>query len=98
MEDFDLAYEKTKSLEGGWNKVEGDAGGETYLGIARNFWPNLKMWLIVDRYKPLSHNQIIKNAELDALVKQFYKTQFWEKISPENLPTKAIREKVYDLL
>ena len=40
MAIFKKAYEPVRQWEGGWCNVEGDRGGETYAGIARNFWPD----------------------------------------------------------
>ena len=37
MADFLISYAPLKAFEGGWCNVKGDAGGETYAGIARNF-------------------------------------------------------------
>lgn len=39
MAIFEKAYDPVRQWEGGWCNVEGDRGGETYAGIARNFWP-----------------------------------------------------------
>ena len=38
MANFEEAYKKTSDFEGGYVNDEDDAGGETYRGIARNFW------------------------------------------------------------
>ena len=38
MADFLISYAPLKEFEGGWCNVRGDAGGETYAGIARNFF------------------------------------------------------------
>ena len=55
MADFNKAYELTKKEEGGYANIQGDNGGETMWGIARNFWGEDKrlkqFWHELDWYK-----------------------------------------------
>lgn len=51
MADFDSAYAPLKQLEGGWCHNPDDKGGETYAGIARNFFPAWPGWAVVDAAK-----------------------------------------------
>ena len=44
MADFKVAFAKTIRFEGGYVNHKADKGGETYKGIARNFWPKWKGW------------------------------------------------------
>jgi len=71
-------------LEGkGLGDIEGDSGGLTWCGIARNKHPNWGGWIIIDDY--LSHGGIIKNAwrelgeRLTPDTMQWFFEQFWEK-------------------
>lgn len=48
---FESAYAPVKQWEGGWCDVPGDSGGETYAGIARNFFPNWRGWPLIDAAK-----------------------------------------------
>jgi len=48
---FLQAYNKVITLEGGYSNYKEDRGGETYKGIARNFYPNWDGWQIIDKYK-----------------------------------------------
>lgn len=96
MANFDIAYKKTAGNEGGWNHVKGDRGGETYKGIARNFFPKWEGWKLVDAAKPLKNNQIIKHSYLDELVKKFYKTNFWDIISGDQIENQSIADTLYD--
>ena len=96
MADFKIAYKKTAINEGGWNHVSGDRGGETYKGIARKFHPKWEGWKLVDKAKPLKHNQIIKNEALDKLVQDFYKKQFWDVISGDKVEDQNIANTLYD--
>lgn len=79
MANFDLAYEITAKNEGGYANDPNDRGGETYCGISRKIWPNWAGWFIVDAHKPLKSNQIIEDETLKQHVKNFYKTNFWDK-------------------
>ena len=97
MADFKTAYKRTAKSEGGWNHVAGDRGGETYKGIARNMWPKWPGWLIVDKYKPLKHNAVIKSASLDALVEGFYKANFWDKVAGDQLRFQDFASELYDM-
>ena len=96
MAKFEIAYKKTAGNEGGWNHVKGDRGGETYKGIARNFFPKWPGWPIVDRNKPLKHNQIIKSQELDKLVHDFYKIRFWDVVNGDEIENQSIANTLYD--
>jgi len=63
--------------EGGYANVKGDNGGETYRGITRKNFPNWSGWKIVDKYKPLKNNQIIKSTQLENDVLDFYYDEFY---------------------
>lgn len=91
MADFSPAFERMIQNEGGYRLVNiaADRGGQTYAGIARNFHPNWPGWRFVD-------NQQMENLELSALVRDFYRVQFWEKISGEQIPNQVVAESIFD--
>ena len=97
MADFLTAYKITNKFEGGWNHVPGDRGGETYCGIARNFFPKWKGWSIVDSKNPLKHNTIIKDETLSDLVHSFYKAEFWDKIKGDSIASQLKANQLYDM-
>jgi len=70
--------------------VQGDKGGETYKGIAKNFHPNWIGWGIIDKYKNLYPNSFktsLKNStKLQNLVKLFYKQNYWDVFKGDSLP------------
>jgi lysozyme family protein len=68
-----------KREEGGYSNLGADKGGETYMGITKKNYPNWNGWVIIDSLKP-KQGQIIVNAQLEALVFDFYKTNFWDKL------------------
>jgi lysozyme family protein len=82
MANFDIAYKISAKHEGGWVNDPNDDGGETYRGIARNFFPKWPGWPIVDAYKAkgmVKTQTIIKDAQLEALVKEFVRQEIWIK-------------------
>jgi lysozyme family protein len=63
--------------EGGYANVKADTGGETYAGLTRKNYPTWAGWSIVTAAKP-KQGQIIVNPQLEALVSDFYKKNFWD--------------------
>jgi len=51
MSDFLTAHKKVMSHEGGYANNPKDRGGETYKGIARNFWGKWGGWKYIDNVK-----------------------------------------------
>jgi lysozyme family protein len=51
MADFNAAHQQVMGNEGGYSNNPADAGGETYKGIARKFWPQWGGWKYVDGVK-----------------------------------------------
>lgn len=77
MEKWELLIRMVLTHEGGYANVSGDAGGQTYCGIARKANPNWKGWKIIDANMPLKHNQKLNNSELDNLVFDVYKKNYY---------------------
>lgn len=96
MANFEIAYKKTAKNEGGYANVSGDNGGETYKGIARKFHPSWAGWKIVDKNKPLKPNQKIVSAELDKLVFDFYRINFWNPIKGDEIEHQPTADTLYD--
>lgn len=87
MADFNIAYAPLKQFEGGWTNDPNDRGGETYAGIARNFFPGWKGWAIVDEYKrkygassSRLNRPLAANAELQEMVAGWYKKEWWDRM------------------
>ena len=66
--------------EGGYSFVKNDAGMETYCGISRRYNPQWKGWILIDRYKPLKHNQKVNDPQLIELVDSFYFNAYCEPL------------------
>jgi lysozyme family protein len=70
--------------EGGYVNHKHDRGGETYMGIARNFHPNWGGWVMIDSTQDKS--KLHENEELTDLVRLFYKISYWDKLKLDNFP------------
>jgi lysozyme family protein len=89
MADFNPAFEKVIADEGGYQltDIPGDRGGQTYAGIARNPNPQWAGWHLIDR----------KEFGLATpLVREFYKTNFWDRIRGDELTNQAVAETIYN--
>lgn len=98
MSNFNFSYDKTAINEGGYANDSADAGGETWKGIARKMHPSWAGWAIIDSYrsKP-GFPGILKNDQhLDGLVKEFYKTNFWQVIRGDEIISHEIAASIYD--
>ena len=88
MADFGPAYEAMIRNEGGYvlHKVEGDRGGMTYAGIARNMNPNWAGWRMID------------NGDLVPayVVREFYQAQFWDKMRGDEITNQIIAQTIFD--
>ena len=88
---FEKSYhEWLAPTEGGWCNVPGDKGGETYCGIARNFFPQWIGWGLVDNTdKTLPPKEITKilnaDPQLQEYVAQFYYEIFWMPLRCDEL-------------
>lgn len=95
MAQFEPAIQNTEKWEGGWTNDPNDAGGETYIGISRNTFPNWTGWTQID----LAKNQegfpktLSANSTLQALVVQFYRQNFWRY---DAINDQAVANKIFD--
>ncbi len=103
MANFDIAYKKTASQEGGYVKDPRDKGGETYMGISRKYHPDWEGWkkFIDPCNNPefgstLKRGDIIDVEELHSLVKSFYKENFWDRLRCSSLESQEIADELYD--
>lgn len=98
MADFKVAYDKTAVNEGNYSNDPTDRGGETWRGIARKMHPKWKGWVIVDSFKKYSDfiNRLKKSDELQVLVLDFYKEEFWDKVWGDRIINQDIANMIYD--
>src|SRR3990167_10419433 len=84
---FIKQFDRLKLLEGIYSNHPKDRGGETYIGIARNNWPNEPIWKIIDKYKkfPRFPYNLKNDKELPTLVRSFYYRNFWQTVKGDEI-------------
>lgn len=101
MANFYTAYKITMAHEGGYANDPVDRGGETWKGVARNFWPKWEGWIIVDQVKaskPTNLNQALSaRGDLQKLVEVFYKSNFWDVNRLDDVVNQNIANEMFDI-
>lgn len=88
---------KTLDTEGGYANISGDAGGETYKGIARKKNSAWVGWQLLDTHKPLKWNQKIQDSQLDKMILEFYDAKYYQPIKADKIDSDMIRTHLYDM-
>ena len=88
---------KILESEGGYVFDKDDSGKETYRGISRRFHPEWKGWKIVDLYKPLKTNQIIKSTSLENEIIKFYDDNYYKAVKGDEIKDDMIRAHIFDM-
>lgn len=100
MATFKIAFDKTSVFEGGYVFNPNDKGGETFRGIARNFFPKWDGWTIIDKMKksnPTNFDKLLmSDVELTNSVMNFYKENFWDKIMGDLIADQSVANNMYD--
>lgn len=112
MARFEIAEALTGRNEGGYANSKKDNGGETYAGIARKFWGNWIGWWIIDdikvkfvpkgadtdlpKWRAVINQHAKANLALTTYVNQFYKSNFWDANSLDEVLDQDIANSVYD--
>lgn len=107
MVKYEIAEAITGRNEGGYAHNPADRGGETYAGIARNFWPKWEGWTKVDKAKSeyASSSKVslakwinfsAKAHGIEREVSSFYKQNFWDTLSLDAFTDQQLANTVYD--
>jgi len=98
MANYKLAIDKVLKHEGGYANDKDDSGGETYKGIARNFWPKWSGWKFIDLFeKKQGFEKLLSaNTNLQDSVIEFYKNNFWDKVGGDKIQSQDIAELLVD--
>jgi len=98
MADYDVAYDITLAHEGGYDNDPDDAGGETYKGVARKFYPTWAGWAIIDAAKeePNFPDSLKDNIVLDSMIREFYKINYWNRIGGDDLSEQLLANELFD--
>ena len=105
MANFATYYPKLLQYEGGYAsadfaKKQNDKGGETYLGIARNYNPAWEGWKVIDAYKAAhgepKWNSHIPDANLDKMAMDMSKQLYWDKLKLDQVKSQSLAEYIMD--
>lgn len=104
MADFKLYFPILLSNEGYYANEVGDTGGETWIGISRNNYPNWSGWSIIDSHRPVGGfknnaqaNSILKPLpDLNDLVIKFYKESQWNPVKGDEINNQSIADFICD--
>lgn len=103
MATFNIAYQKTSVVEGGYANNPSDNGGETYKGIARKSETNWPGWAAIDTIKSKVGNsaqainiEAAKDANLQSQVLFVYQKNYWNSLSLDSINDQRMANELYD--
>lgn len=98
MAQFNSIIIDTLKFEGGYVKDPDDRGGETFKGVSRVFWPKWAGWAIIDQAKQQKGfpGNLKGNVKLDGMVIEFYKVNFFDRISGEQINHSRVAGLIFD--
>ncbi len=100
MANFLPSFNLTMQAEGGYANNPDDAGGETYMGVARNFNPNWSGWATIDAVvatnPPNLDAVLAANTTLQAAIQLFYQQNYWDPNSTGSINDQQIANQVFD--
>lgn len=105
MADFKIALRKVLASEGGYVNDIDDSGGETFAGVSRKNNKTWKGWQIIDDIKKSFNNSytintlnktLFANDKLMDLVGEVYKTNYWDPIQLDLIPSQRIANEMFD--
>ena len=101
--NFDVACDQTIKNEGVYDFDPNDTGGETVFGVSRNNFPKWQGWAIVDKYKSVLgsttsnfRNALKADEALMGLVRAWYKSEFWNPFSLDDIEDYSLAFEVFD--
>lgn len=101
MANFLPAFGITMGNEGGYANNPNDNGGETWRGIARNYWPNWSGWLVIDQIvaknPPNLNEALFANALLNGMVEQFYQENYWDTVGLPGINCQQTANQLFDI-
>lgn len=96
MADFNKVIGFVLGKEGGYVNDPDDAGGETYCGISRKHNPHWEGWLLIDRYKPLKYNQVLRDTLIAEMVSTYYYKMYWCAVAGDKIDCLAVAAMAFD--
>ena len=110
MADFALFLPKLLAAEGGYCHTPGDAGQETWRGVARAYHPTWPGWPLVDLAKarlglaspvppaayPRLNKALASDPQLAVQVRALYKSLYWDALRLDECASQAVAEQLAD--
>lgn len=98
MADFNIAYQKVLTHEGGYVHDPDDPGGETYRGVARKSWSKWEGWDIVDMLKSQQGfpSNLDRHSGLQDMIRVFYQNNFWDKVKGDDINDQDVANSIFD--
>jgi len=105
MSEFKLYYPKLLVYEGGYASREYaqrmlDSGGETYLGIARNYNQSWEGWALIDAWIKThgtpSYNSKINSPDIYLAAEKLTKIKYWDKLFLDQIKNQSLAEQICD--
>ena len=98
MADYKHSITKVLRTEGGYANDKDDRGGETYKGVARNFWSRWTGWAFVDQAKkqPNFPATLSRISALQDSVMAFYRDNFWKPVGGDFIDDQDIADMLVD--
>lgn len=95
---FKSSLKITLKHEGGYSNDSDDSGGETYKGIARNYWGVWEGWDIIDVEKNYTNFEktLDNNKTLQRMVEQFYNDHFWKPLKLNRIISQKLAQAMFD--
>ena len=101
-DQFNQALTHMLEFEGGYANDPADSGGETFRGVSRRNWPKWPGWALIDQAKAEGRRTSAAinahfegDAEMERLVADFYRQNFWKPFERFGLPAR-LTAKLFD--
>lgn len=101
--EFKKAFDKIIISEGGYVNDPHDNGGETFMGIARKFNPNNKLWYYVDEEKKKKScgnkaltERLKANPEAVKCVYHTYYRLYWLPLRLDEITNDKLQYQMFD--
>lgn len=99
MAQFEISLNLTLANEGGYSNNLADIGGETYSGVSRKWNPSWQGWKVIDElhHEPGFPRTLENNVELQMMVKQFYRLNYWNPLWLDKINSQEVANKLFDI-
>lgn len=95
MSMFEVALKHTLKIEGNYSDDPEDPGGETFAGIARNYWPDWPGWNTIDSMKERG-DVIGMTPTLKIQIASFYRVNFYNRVGGDLLTYQKLATEMFE--